>query len=446
MLSSKGFFKKNVLALTLTLAAILVGVGYYSSHRDASREQLDNLLVEQRYLDAEELKMKMVDYFDINGDPTVEKSHNSNAGAESIKRQLKILKDVLKSKTAGLAERDNAFIAFLENNNIARADKVSGLWSLAKSMGLENADGIFTLDYLSTLHPIELSDELINQFNSVSTTGVKLRIMDVLYESLDITNPDIQNAEQLAAIEEKFDIIQDFFYDQLQSTANNDIFKESVTLYSRMASPDDSRAVVSAAMAGEYNSGKMDAPAGMSLLTELAVSSSESQTQMLPELLDSLRSGSLELEAKESVESILISAANADLEQGIFSENEFARSEIVNYLSENEPVLQAQLEPGDDFEKYYSWVSARSKLESGPESGVSQNPGASLANEALLQGNPIKISSIVLYSDDQVLSEIRQAAEYGNMLNTLKLALNDQSISGTSRTVIEEALGTLAGN
>jgi hypothetical protein len=255
---------------------------------------------------------------------------------------------------------DQAVIALVKDHQISRDDKINGLWSLVKEMGISSTKGIYLLDYLAALSPIELVDELIAAYSALIETDVKIKIMDLLYESLSIANPSVQTEEQLRFIAEKTEAVKIFLYDEITKGHNDQVFHNAIMSYSKIASPEETRAIIDSLMARDNH---LDRSEFISVLAESALSTPESQDEILFSMIDAARYDSFDEKSKEAFDSTMIDAINGT-DGAILTDT--SRLYMSDYLASREPNPS---ESGSFVTDYYLWIKAMSHLRSNDSNG-----------------------------------------------------------------------------
>ncbi|RXF01569.1 hypothetical protein [Pseudoalteromonas sp. PS5] len=78
-------------------------------------------------------------------------------------------------------------IAILKDPTISRQDKINLLWMMVHQLGVETEQGLYVLEYMATLAPIELSEELAVLFTNASARA-KLGLLYVMESILRLDN------------------------------------------------------------------------------------------------------------------------------------------------------------------------------------------------------------------------------------------------------------------
>jgi len=397
---------------------------------------------ETRYLSATELPKKLSDFYQVeafkekNSHTSSLKEKNDKSRLNETYQALEEIKKLLQDEVS-IIQIDKKIISLLEDNTITRNKKIDGLWDLVLSFGISSEKGIYLLDYLSTLLPIELTDELISNYYSISDINTKMKLMDVLYTSLDIANPEVQNEEQLNYIASQYLIIQDFIYEQLSNTSNNDVFTTALSLYTKVASPEQTQEVITSVLNGSYGDKNINKEQALNLMTESALSTYESQNYTLPSIISSLETEIVNDDVKKSFSQNIINAINA----GIISDEN--KEQLSYYLKNQEPELYISKDiPIENMEEYYNWAKAITNLNSNTHTEIIQK----LADKAISEDNLLKSSAIILYSDEDLIYLIRESRGYQNISNRLNIALSSNDISNDSKIIIQDAIKVISIN
>lgn len=151
----------------------------------------------------------------------------------------------------------------------------------------------------------------------------------------------------------------------------------------------------------------------ISTLTEVAISTKESQENILPNILDSIEKDSFNKNKKKAFYETILSALNSDMPDNILTED--LRDALSDYLTKQEPKLNILEDiPIENLENYYSWVNAISKVKNIDTTQY-------LRNTLFTNNNPLKVSSIILYANENTIQNIKKIQELKTRIVTCLL-------------------------
>jgi len=386
----------------------------------------------------EKIVSKINDFYDIK----IEKKEKISKEIESKENFLD--NDILKIRelllsNASINDIDKVMIEFIENSNIPRSDKVYAIWDLIGEIGVENEKGFYLLDYMETLQPIEITQDLIQIITEVQPIETKLKLMDLLYSSTGIANPNIQNDEQLAFISLQISDIQSFLQSKIYNSSNEELFKQALMQYSSMSPPQDSIELLQDLLSKDS---KLNISEGdiMSLSLEIALSNNETQLNLLPQIISSMENGEYSHNTHSEFNNMVYSALSSSDQMGEDIISPEAKATLSKYIKNQEPILQTgsdiQIE---DLTTYYDWVQAYT---------ISSNLTKKDSNNALAltvfeTKDPIKSSAIILLSDPEIMQQIKNSPSYKNLKNSLKSASEQDGISEMNKQILTDAYNEL---
>jgi len=343
-------------------------------------------------------------------------------------KYFKIIREMFTMNDAYISEMDRVMTALLMDKNIPRTDKINGLWAILKEIGFNSQKSEYLLDSLATLMPVELTSELIAMYSEISTSHtMKIKMIEMLSSNLHIANPEVQDEKSLEFIVDKKEEIQSFIKEKVLSDSNGQIATEGLRAYASMSGSEEIQALITTLSEGEQN-GHIDNAVVRDILMETALSTTEAQEAMLPSILNDMENNP-NIENKEAFTQIMIEGLNA----GILTKE--AENELAGYMKNNEPSLLVNDDKSTpDISKYYHWAEASANI---------KDNASSLADMALNNDNPLKVSSILIYGDSQTIQSIKESSNVEDMRSMLKLSLEDNSINENSKSIIYDALDVL---
>lgn len=148
--------------------------------------------------------------------------------------QEKSINDIFSKSFFNLNNADRLTRDYIKNINITRTDKLVFLWDLAKNHRSDEARFNYILSCLRLLHPIELTDSLINDFYQQNSTKNKIGLMQVLEEMVYqraknmyfTTDPTLTNIANT-----NIPKIYNFYRELLLYDKNITILKEAILTY-----------------------------------------------------------------------------------------------------------------------------------------------------------------------------------------------------------------------
>lgn len=350
----------------------------------------------------------------------------------SMLKYVNKIKKFLDMKTVDMGKLDKTMHAFLMDKEIARIDKIQTIWNMLDEIGFESEQSKYLLDSLSTLLPIELTQELINVYGDIKDPSVKIRFVDMLADNIGILNPEIQDKERLDFITNKIQDIRQFLKEDVLNEKDSQIAETGLYAYANISDEEDVQELI-ATLKSKEDKGAISKEVFTDVLTETAMSTSESQEEMLPALLENIKN----TEAMSPQEKERFTEKMLDgLAAGVLSQN--AQQELSTYMKEQEPRLNvSKATTTQSISKYYTWAEGVSKIK---ENRVT------LENIALESDNPLKVSSILLYADDTTIQKIKENPNVESMQAKLEAKLEDDNIAQETKTIIKDAMGRLSEN
>ncbi len=443
--------KKRLSLLTIT-ATILVAALLYISFTEESvtedSDKINNASINKpspKQTSRDAIILKTPDFFNIK--PVDSIAHNTTANVGQPVRlnllpgdTVSILSNIENLLSAGTPSEqlDQALIELLENPNISRLDKIYPLWNLIIKTGLDTENGNYVLEYLSALQPIELTEDMINAFNSGVSDKTKGLLLDILQASAGIANPEQQTEEQLNFIGMQSERIQNFFLDQIYTSDNDKIFKKAFMIYPSIVPTEQAISVITDIIKNKDHK-KLDLSESeiVSLSAQVALSTYEAQSALLPGLLESFSRGNNSLESQASFNDNLYSALNST-DTSFLADN--IKPQVSSYIRTQEPPLSsASPVEFENLSSYYAW--AKAYVATSNTDPVTRNQA--LAVTAIESSDPTKASAVILLSEPDVIQYIKQSGSYAELKKSMESALTNTSISEDSKRIVSDALEQL---
>ena len=121
------------------------------------------------------------------------------------------------------------------------------------------------------------------------------------------------------------------------------------------------------------------------------------------------------------------------LDSGIFIDE--VQREIAFYLKHQEPILQPNKKVSLELmTSYYTWAEANDKI---------RDNDINLPNIIIKENNPLKVSSILLFSSKFTIQKIREIVNIENIKIKLESALSNEEIANENKTIIRDAIDRL---
>ena len=362
----------------------------------------------------------------------IEKSNNK---ALTLKPKNKIksdniyitrLKKILAMERIDILQLDK-IMSDLLTSDISRKDKIEGIWDILNEIGFTSEKSQYLLDSLATLLPIELTDELIDVYNNLDNSNIKIKIIDILAKNIDIANPNLEE-DKLKFIIKKIGNIESFLEKNILVEQDKSILINALTAYSNIADSEDTQELISQIKERE-DIDLFKEEEFLTILTQTAISTEEAQEEMLPTIIEKMSDPTINPKERESFNQIILDTINAN------ALSESSKRELAPYLKAQEPKLETDKRVSTDtISKYYLWAEANSKIE---ENSIN------LEKIVMESQNPIKISSILLYADEKDIQKIKKNQNIGEVYSRLKLALAESKINDENKIIIKDAISIL---
>lgn len=425
--------KKKFISILLFIGVVF-GIYLFTSFQKSKLKTIpkDNQ-VEQKSIASSEIAKSDKNFYQISTKKNMHKDRSSkqNKKSNATKEHLYSIKKIIDMKYADIAKLDKLMIAFLMDTNISRIEKIDGIWSMLNEIGFSSQKSEYLLDTLATLHPIELTDELMTVYTEQANHNIKMKIIAMLSSNMDIANPEVQDEEKLDFIVEKIEDTQSFLKEKILTKENNkELLSEALHAYADISNAEDIQELLTSLKDEEGNT-PLNRIEVSNILTEAAIATIEAQEEILPSLLETMsKEATVNLQQKKAFNEMIMDSLNA----GVLATE--SQKELDNYLKEQEPTLTLkQKSSTDTILKYYTWAKASAKI---------PNNQMSLETIVLENDNPLKVSSVLLYADDAIIQNIQSNPKTEITYAKLESALDDDKISKENKIIIKDALSRLA--
>jgi len=417
---------KLISIIALIAVSMLLVLFLINNNEDIDLQPLHN---ESIYVSTEDLKKTLDDFYEV--EPQVVSILLDSNKTKSLKKitKLNTIDTLMKQFTgeSSFSDLDKAMVAFLKDNTISRIDKINGLWMMVEKFDISTNKGLYVLDSLATLLPIELTENLIAVYNEQTDLKVKAKVMEILSSSLNIANPEVQDEERLNFIISKYKEVESFFHEETMNSIDGKVSMDALGYYVKIVPPEDAFEIFESLKNGELKAKNLNKGKLLSLMTETALSTDESQKSLFSEILDSAKDSTLDKKEKSAFNQTLIEALNYDVL------TEESREKVKSYIDEIEPSFASEVIKIDVSENYYAWVNAKAKVE-----GVESNKY--LESLVLESEDSLKISSILLYSDNNLIQNLKENEGNEQVLEQLNASLESNSVDEESKYLIKDAL------
>lgn len=427
---------KNLKIVLLVFAGImLIFIVFAYTNNSEIKTEVNNDISEEKFMETSEIAKHDKDFYKISHKTNSNKTKDSakNKKIASSNMYLERLKGIFMMKSADVGILDKVMNALLTDKSTSRIDKINGLWDILNEIGFDAKEkSLYLLQSLATLLPIELTDSLMNAYKDSRTSTIKIELINMLADNLSIANPEVQDKESLAFIIEKTKDIQTFLKENILNESDTRMASEGLHAFAKVSDAQDVQELIASLEQGG-NKAQLDKPELTSILTEVALSTEETQQDILPSMLNAMQNDvMLDSQQKEEFNQMMISSLNA----GVLSAE--MQGDLATYLEKQEPkVLLTKRASTGSLLKYYDWAEASSKIKSND---------MHLENMALENDNPLKVSSILLYADDLTIEKLKENPNAEQVYARLEASLEDEGISQANKVIIKDAMGRLDEN
>jgi hypothetical protein len=323
---------------------------------------------------------------------------------------------------------DEKIANLLLDQRITRADKIKTLWAVFLDSNSSKENRVLVLDWLNLVQPIELTDALLAEFRSSTSTEEQGKILTLLSTALRIadsleTNTLSDESEFVASQSAK---IQDLFK-EIAKTGNNKELRRAAILAIPNILPTADLLEIFEQIQQEYrnNTSPITYDEMLGLWARAAFADSEAQKDLLPVLIDHMANSENAIQDPSVLAQFFTLIASGNLESN-------SKARLREYLTQNAPINTSP-------QISYLWLKAYGAVESRDESSHVE-----LVEDYFQKGDPSLQAGILLNEEDlfmkkfdtDTLSKVTQAIgkEYLN-----------QRQQGREISQFREALQLLAG-
>jgi uncharacterized protein YjiS (DUF1127 family) len=160
------------------------------------------------------------------------------------KKALDILAQItnlLISKNDKIEELDRLTRKLLSDSTISRHDKIGVLLLSIQNFGVDTEIGKYLLDTLASLHPFEITKEILDLFDVAKNTDTKKRIIILVTTLFALDTNQIEgNIPRIEYLKKRQGIIQDFLKKQFTEVNDKDILETLLRYYPLALNEDQS--------------------------------------------------------------------------------------------------------------------------------------------------------------------------------------------------------------
>ena len=389
---------------------------------EISRVQIDK----QRVLNSTEIADADANFYNISVKKDDNKSSIEDTQDSLASIYFQQIKKLILMKNLSLKDLDKVMSALLMDENVSRDEKIDGLWNLLNEIGFTSAKSEYLLDSLSTMMPIELTDKIFAIYEKLDNQKIKIKLIHMLTDNLNIANPDKQTKSESDFIIQKSMDIQSFFKDHILNNQDKTMFKEYLQAYIDISDERDTQDMLTRLKDSSSNLPINDVEF-TDILVQTSLSTSEAQQEILPSILEDMQNASPEQQGqKEEFNKALLEGIDA----GVLDEK--SQEAVAQYIKKQEPELTPNSSINtDDISNYYQWAKANMKITSN-ETDMNK-----MISE---EDNPLKISAILIYADDDDIESIKSTGKMQEIHQRLERSLNKNHYPQETVTIIKDAM------
>lgn len=409
-----------------------------NQHEDRyNREQetASSPVQQQIFLSQKELIDKVKNYYDIRPD----KQYEDNLGDKnlSVRKFLDKVNQLFREgwENRGFLEIDMLTQRFIASPEISRTEKVYALWSAAANAET-NFQYRYFIDSLSSLSPVELTDEIVAGYYSTDSTERKVGLLRLMGTIPGAMNPSVQTEDQIQYINDQMAKVRSVIENDIQATDNSLLFEELVYLHPNF-SPDSETVSLFKKLFNSKNL-VLNKEEKLDIMVDVSFGTHKMQNAFIPQLLEEISSlGSEDTEADNihhpSGERFVALLANAPKE-GISTK---VIPDIKKFIEEMEP---NELEIVDEPMKYGNWV--KSFLKYGDK--LLEDEATAMTDFIFGLDDPVRAAALVSVANEEILLKTIHDERLPSFLDGLQSALQNQnSISASGHELIREELDML---
>ncbi len=315
---------------------------------------------------------------------------------------------------------DNAIKALILNTSLNRAKKIESLWNTYRS---NRADAILILDWLRLLQPIELTDELIIEFNNQSDPEVRRAILSLLgYTTYYIDSAANNSSESdLAFIGRETVKIQNL-YKKTTLSSDSELSRYALIRLPSLL-PTGELGQIMDLINAQYTEGKsvLDHDEIVGVWIEASLADIEAQKVLLPKLLEHLNI------TENEIRDEAINAKFYELIKVAVMED-VTRDNLKKYIAEHEPKTSSP-------DLFYDWLELYTKL--------SHSNADVIVQEYLLNGDARQRTGIVINRPNGYLEQFSEE-QLLRIVDTIGNGARQTGLGEKSIGQMKEALGILS--
>jgi hypothetical protein len=319
---------------------------------------------------------------------------------------------------------------FLNNKNISRPEKIKILLNVLEVSGFDSNQGLYFIDVLGSLKPIEVADKLIKifQFTNLSVNA-KNAILRVLADSygLDPAHLPLNIAKLIA---QKSILIQDFFKQQIQNPSNKEVFKQAIQLYPSVSSAKEVALLNNALI---KNQGLISIPEALTIRLDSALATQTMQQNNLPQLLNSVKNTPFNQDIKQEFNARLFSYLK-DAKAAIIVQDAVQPS-IAEYIKNQQPILDINHADFNTLSNYFNWLQSYATMSSNQV-----NKNIFISDYAIKSATAIQQAAIVVFADNKLATQLQQNSL---IQSNLQKELGSLNLTVEAKQVIQDAIQRL---
>jgi len=421
---------KNRYIILLSLATILVVLYIWMSKESESSVETSEIskvqMDKQSVHNSTEIADSDVDFYNISVKKDDNKSSIEDTQDSLASIYFQQIRKLMLEKDPSLKYLDKVMSALLMDENVSRDEKIYGLWNLLNEIGFTSAKSEYLLDSLSTMMPIELTDKIFAIYEKLDNQKIKIKLIHMLADNLNIANPDKQTKSESDFIIQKSIDIQKFFKEHIVNNQDKTMFKEYLQAYIDISDERDTQDML-AKLKEDSSTLPINEVEFTDILVESSLSTSEAQEEMLPSMLENMQNVSPEQEnQKQAFNKVLLESIDA----GVLDEK--SQETVAEYLKNEEPNLTpSSTINSSDISNYYQWAKASTKISSN---------GTDINKILSEEDNPLKVSAILIYADDDEIKNINSSGKTQEIHQKLETSLNKNHYPEGTVTIIRDAM------
>jgi hypothetical protein len=319
---------------------------------------------------------------------------------------------------------------FLNNKNISRPEKIKILLNVLEVSGFDSNQGLYFIDVLGSLKPIEVADKLIKIFQftnlSVNAKNAILRVLANSY-GLDPAHLPLNIAKLIA---QKSILIQDFFKQQIQNPSNKEVFKQAIQLYPFVSSAKEIALLNNALI---KNQGLISIPEALTIRLDSALATQTMQQNNLPQLLNSVKNTPFKQDIKQEFNARLFSYLK-DAEAAIVVQDA-VQSSIAEYIKNQQPILDINHADFNTLSNYFNWLQSYATMSSNQV-----NKNIFISDYAIKSATAIQQAAIIVFADDKLATQLQQNSL---IQSNLQKELGSLNLTVEAKQVIQDAIQRL---